>query len=350
MNKVLINGKFMSQRMMGLTRYARELLNAVDSIFDKKEIDFTLIVPENVKDVPDYKSIKTIFYGKHNGTLWEQTDLRKFVKKHKDYLLLNLCNIAPVFVRPGVTAILDIMYKVNPKDYSSIRNRISRMWHCFQYKMLTKREKAIITISDFCKKEIAQNYPKAHGKIEVIPCAWQHVLRYKESENWNSKYSYLKTGEFYFSLSTLAKNKNGKWILEIAKKNPNSIFVMGGKIYETEYKDIPSNVRLIGFISDEEACSLIKNCKAFLFPSFYEGFGIPPLEALALGANIIISDRASLPEVFMDSAHYIDPLCYDYDMDKILNDEIADSKLVLDKYSWNNSAEKLISLLKRIDI
>ncbi len=74
--------------------------------------------------------------------------------------------------------------------------------------------------------------------------------------------------------------------MKVAEHNPAAVFAIGGKKYEPGNYKNPSNVHFLGFVSDEDACSLLKNCKAFLFLSIYEGFGIPPLEALALGAQL----------------------------------------------------------------
>jgi glycosyltransferase involved in cell wall biosynthesis len=184
------------------------------------------------------------------------------------------------------------------------------------------------------------------GKTEIVPCAWQHVKRYKESCDWQERYPYLKEKQFFFSLATLAKNKNGKWIIEAAGNNPEAVFAVAGKHYETEYTDIPDNVHLLGYISDEDACALIRHCKAFIFPSLYEGFGLPPIEALALGADVISSDTTSLPEVLSDSVHYIDPYNADIDIEKLMEEPVGDRSHALDQFSWERSAELLLKMLR----
>ena len=347
MNNYIVNGKYLAERMQGIVRYSREIMDELDKILDD-QISVTLVIPPDAKDVPAYKSIKIETYGKHTGIAWEQLDLGKYARMHKEATLVNLCNIAPFGVKPGITVVHDIMYKVNRDHYKKIRNRVSRFWHEIQYRYLFKHERLIITVSNFSKSEIEKYYPEAVGKIKVVPDGWDHVLRIRPDEEWQKKYPFLKPDEFYFSLATLSKNKNGKWIMKIAEKNPQTLFAMGGKIYETEYDNIPPNVRLLGFISDEEACALMKNCKAFLFPSIYEGFGIPPLEALALGAEVISSNTTSLPEVLGKSVHYVDPYNYDIDLDLVLQSKIEDKEEPLQKYSWAKSANKLLEAMKEL--
>lgn len=347
MRTFVVNGKFMADRMQGIVRYGREILNSLDEQIDDN-IHIVLAIPPNAKEIPVYKNIDVLTIGNKTGIVWEQIVLGAYMRKHKDYTLINFCNVVPFFIQPGITAVHDIMYKTFPENYSSIRNRISRLWHCLQYRYIFGHEKQIITVSNFSKSEIEKVYPKARGKIEVIPNGWQHVLKYKENPNWKEKYSFLEEKKFFFSLATLAKNKNGKWIIEIAKKNPEYIFAMGGKIYEEDFDVLPSNVKLLGFVTDEDACSLMKNCKAFLFPSLYEGFGIPPLEALAQGADVISSNTSSMPEVLGKSVYYIDPFDYDVDLDELLMNEVDTREEALSRFGWDLSASSLYEIIKEL--
>ena len=344
MKKYVINGKFLADRMQGIVRYAREITKALDKCL-ADDIEVTLLVPADVNDIPDLKKIKVETIGKHTGMIWEQTNLRKYLKKHKDVACINFCNICPLFVQPGITTIHDVMYKVNPQDYRTFRNKISRYWHMFQYWYISRHEKAIITVSNFSKGEIERHYPRARGKITVIPNGWQHVLEYNESLDWQERYPFLKPKEYFFSLSTLSRNKNGKWIIENAKYNPDFVYAVAGKYYETDKFEIPGNVHMLGFISDEDACALIKNCKAFIHPAFYEGFGIPPLEALALGAEVIASNATALPEVLGESVHYIDPSEAKVDLQDILRSPETNSDNILKRFSYAKSAKMLEEIL-----
>ena len=91
---------------------------------------------------------------------------------------------------------------------------------------------------------------------------------------------------------------------------------------------------------------MISESRAFIHPAIYEGFGIPPLEALSSGANLIVSTATCLPEIYEDAAHYIDPYDYDVDLEKLLSEPVEPASKVLDKYNWAREAEKLYGILK----
>ena len=90
----------------------------------------------------------------------------------------------------------------------------------------------------------------------------------------------------------------------------------------------------------------MKHCRAFIHPAIYEGFGIPPIEALSCGAPLILSPATCLPEIYGKSAHYIDPYNYDVDLEALLKEPVAPASEVLDRFSWDDEAKKLLNLLR----
>ena len=153
-------------------------------------------------------------------------------------------------------------------------------------------------------------------------------------------------------MANLLKNKNFPWVLRAAKAKPDAMFAIagGGSLAEEAGRlglaDLP-NVVYLGYVSDGEAKSLMANCRAFLFPTLYEGFGIPPLEAVACGAKqILVSDTPCMREVYGDCAGYIDLDTNPGNVDDTTPPQ-ADPQLLLEKYSWEKSAEKLLDILKK---
>lgn len=344
MLRVAVNGKFLAERMQGIVRYARELVCALDEVLDDDD-HVELVIPSDAHDVPELGRIRTVAVGKRTGIAWEQLDYAHYLQRKRDLLPLNLCNVAPFLAPAGVTTIHDVMYRACPEFYTSPRNRISALWHRLQYRYVAARELAILTDSAYSRAEIERFYPRAVGKTHVVSCGWQHVRSIRESNDWRDRYPDLVPHEYLFSMATRARNKNGRWIYEVARRNPHLSFAVAGQAYETDDMATPANVQLLGFVSDEDACALIRNCRAFLFPSLYEGFGLPPLEALALGAEVVSSSATSLPEVLGDSVHYVDPKDYDIDLEELLAQPVSAAEDALGRLSWDSSARHVSNIM-----
>ena len=218
----------------------------------------------------------------------------------------------------------------------------------------TKRAKKIITVSEFSKSEIVKYFKVDPDNITVIPNAWQHYERIGYDESALSTYG-LEKNNYYFSMCSLEPNKNFKWIAEEARKNADMTFAVAGSINRNVFSEglgfeLPPNMKLLGFVSDEEAKTLMRDCSAFLFPTFYEGFGIPPLEAISAGAKqVVVSDTQVMHEIFGDGVIYVDPSNYNIELSDF--PEISETRIseLLKKYSWKKSAETLLKLLQNID-
>ena len=342
MKKIIINGKFLSQKVTGVQRFARELVAALDGILSEKD-DVEIAVPPETANVPKYQNIKVTAVGKLHQQMWEHISFPGYVKKQKG-ISLNLCNIGPIS-NPGIVCIHDMKIKAHPEYFS----KKFLLWYDFVFKNNVKKSLALLTVSEFSRDEIMKYYSVPKEKIHIINNAWQHYSRVGYDENALSKYK-LEKDSYYFGMSSLEPNKNFKWIAEAAKANPNSVFAIAGSINEKIFSDglgfpVPGNMKLLGYVSDEEAKTLMRDCKAFMFPSFYEGFGIPPLEAAAAGANqVIVSDIPVMHELFENHAWYVNPERYEA-LPEIKKDMHLDE--ALKKYSWHESAVKLLQLVKK---
>lgn len=342
MKKIAFNGFLFSQRQTGTMRYTREILLELDKIARKGE--FSLVVPVYAEYVPKLKNIEVVRYGKTKSCLWEQWDFPRYLRCSKQEQF-NFNNTFPIF-KPGMLIIYDIAYKLHPEFGASLHGKISNLYHRVVYSIAAKKKFPIVTVSYFSKFQLIDTYHVAPDRITVIGSAWQHFVEFGTDRSIIDRYS-LEQGKFYFTLASLSIMKNTKWVIEAAKRNPMELFVLaGGKASaDNEKYDTLPNLILTGYITDDQIKALMQACKAFIYPSIYDGFGLPPLEALSQGAKVICSNAACLPEIYGSSVHYIDPYDTDVDLEALLAEPVAPPDLALGKYSWEKGARVLYDML-----
>lgn len=344
--KYAFNGFLFSQRQTGVMRYARELLVRLDKMCNGQ--DYYLVIPEYAEYQPTLKNIIIVKKGWIKGNLWEQITFPKYCIKN-NLVPVNFNNTCPL-IYPGIITIHDIAYKIHPEFGSSFHGKISNIYHRMIFKWISYLKTPIITVSHFSKYQLVDVYGIDPNRIHVIHNSYNHFDDVKSEFSICDKLN-LSKDSFYFSLGSVSKMKNTKWIIEVAKRNPEMKFVISGSIPRNEKNDYSTidmtNVIFTGYISDGEVKALMNNCKAFIYPSLYDGFGIPPMEALSTGARVICSNAACLPEIYQGCVSYIDPYDYNVDLESLQSEEVSPSTLILKKYNWEKSAFRLYNLLNR---
>lgn len=343
---IVINGKVLLNNITGVERFTWEILKQWDKDYENRDV--VILIPETISEekhsqICIFKNIKIVKYGKHrNLTLWQQFDLPKYIKKNNGFYV-SLSNSAPLLVNHGYAVLHDISPIVNKTFYK----KTNRLKFAIETMHLVYGDFHLATDSKFSRTEIERVF-RYKKDVFVAGCGWEHMTKVIEDNSIAMKYS-LKPFDYYFSMSSLTPNKNYKWIMETAKLNPNSTFVIAGTFGETfgkvEYSKL-ENVKMIGRVTDGQAKFLMKNCKAFIFPTIYEGFGMPPLEAIASGGTAIVSDNQIMREIYGNSVVYIDntkPSC-DIDSIKIVSNENATE--ILEKHSWKKYATLLLQNIR----
>lgn len=348
MKKYSIAGVFVSRSLTGVTRYSWEIIEQLDHLIEGKDIEIDFVVPIGVQVKQKYRNIKIVHYGKDIKFFWLNVSFLRYLRK-KQSIGIHLGVNVP-WLKPDIVCIYDVNSIANPQFFSKYHYIKTKL----EKRLAVRKGRKVFTISKFSADEIEKYVGGKSEDFPVVPCAWQHMEQIEVTGDSMSKFG-VEKGSYFFSISSVAPTKNFRWVLEAAKQNKEHIFIIAGGTDPKTFgissleEEVP-NVRYVGRVSDEDAKLLMRDCKAFLFPSYYEGFGIPPMEAFACGApDVVVSDITVMHEVCGTSAHYIDPFNYqDIDMTRIMAEAVTRPEVVLEKYSWKNSAQKLLSILETV--
>lgn len=360
MKKIYINGRFLTQKITGVQRVAHETLKALDNIIDKYKDDIRIIViiPKGSIRNYSFKNIEIKNINFLSGHLWEQITL-PFITRNK--LLLNFCNTAPLFKRKQIVVIHDAAIRTAPEGF----NKRFIYWYRVIYWWVSKLAHRIVTVSNFSKSELIQYYPSMKGKIVTVYNGSDHITKINKDDEILEKYN-LKKGKYILAVSSVNPNKNFDIIpkaLASLKGFDSQLIIVGGrqeKVFSTG-KQSPKDVKGIiwtGFVTDAELVSLYQNASLFIFPSRYEGFGLPPLEAMALGCSVLSSNAASMPEILKNNAIYFNPndekglakqLKKLLSNPEILKKNESSLKNYSQKYTWDKTAKEILNLIQHID-
>lgn len=353
MKKIIINGSFLCRNLTGIERFSLEICKRLDFL-DKNNL-FELYVPKDVQFIPELSNLKITISDSNlkKFPLWDHFTFPKYVRKQKS-ISLDFANLTSLF-HPGLVFIHDIYAKLYPQDFTFPKDKLRRFYMCWMYNHAIKKGKHIFTVSEFSKNQIIETYKVDSKKITVIPNGWDHFKSIKEDESVLKAFPQLHKQKFYFTLGSLQKRKNLIWLVKYAKNHPEEIFAISGKAIngmvsnEISSLESLSNIVLLGYVSDEQVKALMKNCKAFIFPSYYEGFGIPPLEALSVGSKIVVSDIPCFKEIYKASAYYIDPNNPNVNLSDLLKTQVSSAEELLNYYTYDNAAKKLYNTLININ-
>lgn len=346
---IAINARFLTQNLTGVQRFAIEI-----SLHLKKTLgnEIIFLSPHNIIQEEYAKQLGVQIVGKHIGHLWEQIDLPLYLRKIGKPILVNLANMAPIFYRNKISTIHDVAFITFPETFS--KNFL------YTYKLLIpkilKTSRHIITVSNFSKSEIIKTYHIKNNQISIIYNAVSKDFKYKKNE-------LLKQEKYFLAVSSLNYRKNFIAVLQAFLRytelnNDEKLYIIGD-IKNSNFKDLNIDtyrrhpqIKFLGRVSDKELIEYYSNAIGFIYPSLYEGFGIPPLEAQTCDCPVLLSDIPPLKEVFNDSGIYCNP----YDINDIaykMTEMKANSiELKLkgrnnaQNYSWEKSSEKLLNIIK----
>jgi len=353
---IYVNARFLTHTLTGVQRFAFNISLSLNKL--RSDICFLLPPGETFIEIPT--NFKTIVIGNKTGHLWEQIDLPLYLSRIGYPLLLNFCNTAPVFYKNNVSSIHDLAF-------------IKGKWHSWTFRTLyklfipeiIKSSKHILTVSNFSKNEIINQYGTLESKISVI-----YNAPFTDNITACPLHDFTLNDNFIISIGSVEPRKNLKRLIKAflgLKDKAVSLYLIGAYNnnfnHDAELEELleqhTNRIKFLGYRTDSELVWLYQNSLIFVFPSLYEGFGLPPIEAMANSCPVIVSNVASLPEVCGEAAIYVDPFESDdisVKIDLLLSD--AELRVLLKdkgienvkRFSWEMSARNLNNLIDDLNI
>ena len=310
--RIVIDLTSLSYHLTGIERYAMCVSEKMLEL--DKDNSYVLIFRNDIpalytKYIDGERVVAEVIRGEKKLLFLQWTLYRKLKSIKADKYLFFAFPSPYLFKRKGI---INTIHDMGAWDSSSEMQKMSNKYFKISYKKAAKISEYIITVSKFSKGRIADILHVANERIKVIPSAVYEGITENIAPFEDIQKSYDVPSKYIMTLSTIEPRKNMRILLEaytnIADKVDYDLLLVGRKGWNMDdtlsvYENNP-RIHITGFVKDEHLSAVYKNALCFVFPSLYEGFGLPPVESLALGTPVISSDAASLPEVLMEQARY----------------------------------------------
>ena len=319
--------------------------------------NYTLNILKNIKTDLEVKILKPKTNNKYLSHFWTHFIL----PFKKGDIMFCPANISPIFIpknKKVIVTIHDVIFLTHPKSFS----KFFRIYYKIIMPYIIRRADKIITVSNYSKLDIEKYYPNSKGKIEVIYNGFEN--KFMKIDNIEKKNQILYVGSINERKNFIGVIKS----FELLKQKDLKLLIIGNflsnfEIDEDSKKiilDAKNNPNIIfkNNVKNYELIKIYNESKLFLFPSFYEGFGLPVLEAMACGTPVVCSNTTSLPEVGSDAVIYCNPTDIEDIKNKIelvLGNKQLQNKLIqkglkrVKKFSWEESAKKHLKIFKEYE-
>jgi glycosyltransferase involved in cell wall biosynthesis len=370
--KIGIDARLYGPRQGGIGRYIQQLIAELEKL--NSEHNFVIFLRKNNWDEyspksPNFSKVLADipWYG------WkEQLILPKIFNKSKlDLLHIPHWNV-PIFYNGAfVITLHDLLLFHFPTRRASTLGPLLYWFKQLSYKLVlkhaVKKARNIITVSEFSKQDINQVFKTALDKITgTYTAPFPNLQKDTDATTVLTKYSLAKPYVLYVGVAFPHKNLERlaeAWQMYSKRYGEqHDLVLVGNKNYfyeqlaETIKQKQYKNIKLLGFVPDAELPTIYKNADLFVFPSLYEGAGIPRLEAMAYNVPVISSNKTCMPEILKNAVYYFDPEKTVQIVEAIkigLTDQKLRAKLrnegqkVYSSYSWRLLAEQTLDIYNK---
>lgn len=361
--KVAINGLIIDKNKAGIGHYGYKLIN---SLINNGDVDYTIFIQKSVEI--NYSNVcnRNDFKKSFKRIIEEQLVLPF---KYNDCDLVHFIDYSSPILsisKPFITTIHDLSFYKYPDTFLWGSRKIKNILT----PLSIKRSAKIIADSENTKEDILNYFPDAKGKVCVIYPGKPSYERVEDEKSIESvKMKYNIKDKYILFVGSLEPRKNLINLIKafntIADEVKDLKLVIVGKIGwlydrifdELKYSNNRDRIVITGYVPDEYMPYIYSGAEALVYPSFYEGFGLPPLEAMCCGTPVIVSNISSLPEVVGNAGVYCNPNNIKSIADAIIsvvNDKNMQESLKLkglkqsQKFNWSKTADMVIETYREI--
>jgi len=363
--KIGINGRFLVAKRTGVQRAAYNLLKTLIEI--DRENEYVIFTGKDQVGAAEWNYPNVTVIGDDlipsesiRNHFWEQVRLPMLAKHHGVDILHSPANIAPLFYRGrSIINIHDLCFVVNPQWYSFS----FRTLYNFIIPQLAKRATKVITNSNNSKNDLLQYFNLPAEKVSLVYWAVDDVFSLPPAEQNNLAVS--ADNDYILYVGSLEPRKNINILIEAYEKLRHDypaiktkLILIGGESplfasVQLKAREFRDDVIFKGFVSDYELGDFYRRARLVAYPSLYEGFGLPPLEAMASGVPVVTSSSSSIPEVVGRAALLVDPRdCEQLTkaMHRVLTDAALRDSMVkagaqrVTKFNWYRVARSVLSI------
>ncbi len=314
--KIGIDARFYGTKQRGIGRYVKKLVDGLVE-FDRQNHYVIFFTQDNIKDFKTTNPrVTKVLFNTPWYSLAEQLTGHRVIKREKlDLMHWPHLNVPYFATAPYVLTIHDLIINRWPDSRASTLPKWLYWLKIMAYRQVVKRAvrraQKIIVPSNYVKQDLLKTYSLSEDKVQVI----YEGYFLADGQQTMAITHFKITKPFLLYVGSAYPHKNLERLLKVFKKlNQEKKYqlVLAGRtdfFFERIKRMAAGDADIIftGFVSDSELAALYQEAQLYIFPSFYEGFGLPPIEAQAHGLAVVASNTSCLPEVLADGAVYFDP-------------------------------------------